>query len=517
MGTREGSDSGRWERFSTAAAVAAAALLVVPLLAGPVGADVLEATLGAEVRAAGLDVPEAQALLDRYANFTDPPDRATPDLPVLPVEALIDEVELFAEDLGFPDLSATTAVVGAGLPDEVAGRLAQTLEVMRTCQAETDAAVDTIDDLAAAANGTEEVDPAAFQGVRDCAGDLAWHVDLLEVAVENNLGEGGAIDLWPVLRFEVAVDDTTYIHDYALLVDQRGDDTYDNNGGGNLIDLNFGPEGSVAERNDEALGCQRAIPGLVNQDCSIAVGVLLDLRGDDTYGLFESPLVDAECTNDDVVRRMMGNGAGFAGVGILRDAQGDDTYNGKTVANGAGHVFGVGILSDGDGDDTHLSVRNSQGFGLVGGLGLLLDRGNGVDTYDRYMPSPIDPDAENEEPGAGGVIDDEDLCDTIPRLLQGAGNVGSLGILLDDGGDDTYIGATSSDFGAPGDIGQETRSQGFGTNEAFGILLDLGGLNDVYEGVANRTNDATVVEVEVQNLDGGGLTTVAADLFHDNE
>jgi hypothetical protein len=334
----------------------------------------------------------------------------------------------------------------------------------------------------------------------------------LQLAVEPAAcGTPGLVDLdiWPVLRFDGSTcADTTYANDYLLVVDAGGNDTYRNNVGGNMIDLNFSPAGSAVpglRGTGPAKGCQRAIPGLTALDCVPLVGVLLDLAGQDTYGVKETPDHDTGCTNDPVVRRLMTGGAGFLGVSVLRDSGGTaDTYTGKTGSLGAGHIFGVGLLSDDGGDDTYSSVRNSQGFALVGGFGLLHDEA-GADHYDYYMPAPINPSAPNQTEGAGGVRDDEGegLCDRIPRFVQGAANVlpGTTGILIDDLGADTYRGAFAGDFIGPIQI-PSTRagSLGFGNNQAAGVFLDRATANDSYQadnepavaGVPPRGNNVTI-------------------------
>jgi hypothetical protein len=245
--------------------------------------------------------------------------------------------------------------------------------------------------------------------------------------------------------------DNAYRNDYLLTVDVGGDDTYANNVGSNVVDINFSPEGSAVSGRrgvGPARGCQRGLNGLGRDECYLSAGVLLDVQGSDSFGLLENPDHDALCTSDPVVRRMVTGGAAFLGVGILRDAAtSNDRYFGKTISLGAGHVFGIGLLSDAGGDDAYLAVRNSEGYGLIAGLGLLHDEG-GNDTYDYYMPAPIDESAPNQSDGAGGVRDNEGdgSCDRIPRFTGGAANLSSAGVLLDDGGDDRYHAAFSAAY-----------------------------------------------------------------------
>ncbi|MGH7858637.1 MAG: hypothetical protein ACREQY_15035, partial [Candidatus Binatia bacterium] len=252
--------------------------------------------------------------------------------------------------------------------------------------------------------------------------------------------------------------------------------------------------------------CQTALQDFRAGRCFATAAILHDLGGDDTYGVFEAPdpAVDAQCTADLVVRRSVTVGVGVAGVGILRDRTGNDRYAGKTGALGTGHIFGIGLLSDGEGNDSYLAVRNSQGFALLGGLGVLHDEA-GADTYDFYIPSPLDPDAPNQTPGAGGVINDVGRCDHLPRFIQGAANLGQgLGVLLDDEGADSYRGSLIPTFEAsiPLAGGVPAGSQGFGANGATGLFLDRGGA-DTYAGVPDRGDGVTVLPGESSS--GTGL------------
>jgi hypothetical protein len=455
------------------------------------------------------------ARVSPYAEFLDDAGPAR-SLPAAPTDALISAATTLSAALGLAQ-DPGPRIRAAGLPAAVAGRLANVLTDLTTCRAVTARHFSALPPgglPAALANGAG-LDPAARAEILGCA-QLAW-ADTL--ALQGALRPPGAaadcqpldadsVDVWPVLRLETTCADHTYPNDYLLLVDVGGNDTYRNNAGGNMVDVNFSPAGSAVpgvRGTGPARGCQRAIPGLAAADCVPTAAVLLDMAGQDTYGVKESPDHDMGCTNDPVVRRMMTGGAGFLGVSLLRDAGGTaDAYTGKTGALGAGHIFGVGVLSDTGGDDVYTAVRNSQGFALVGGFGLLHDEA-GQDRYDFYMPAPIDPAAPNQTEGAGGVRDDEGegLCDRVPRFTQGGANVaaGTVGALLDDAGRDTYHGAFVTEFVAPGQVlSVRAGSLGFGSNGATGVFLDRGAGDDTYTvdnepviaGVPARGDNTTV-------------------------
>ena len=503
-------------------------LLAVSVLTGPAAlAGRVSDEISQVDQEAGSRVGEVEALLT-------PVETITSSIPENPQEALIDVTAGLSADLGFPQ-DPTAAVRLAQLPDEVAGRLANVLSVMRDCNAITQAHYAAIEpNLEQVAIDGGGLDPAAFADVRDCALRL-WTVTnemeltlaetrshpivfgciptphdepkppALQDEVQGALRTVGSLDVWPVVRFDGFCDSNTYWNDYLLTVDLGGGDTYANNAGSNMVDFNYAPLSSTVpgvRGFGPARGCQQAIAGLLQGDCTPAVAVVVDLRGYDDYGVLQSPDLDARCTppTTQLIRRMVTGAVGFLGVGIVRDlGDGDDNYTSKTVSLGAGHIFGVGILSDEGGNDSYLSVRNSQGFALVGGVGILADQA-GNDTYDFYMPPPIISQPGNQMDGVGGVLDDESRqsggidfagqCDNRPRFTQGTGNVSpaSIGILVDFAGSDSYRGAFGQ-FTAPGQLppeagGNVAGSMGFGANGGAGIFLDLGSTFDTYTTVA---------------------------------
>ncbi len=433
---------------------------------------------------------EAGSALAGVESLVTPVDTITQELPADPQQALIDRTSELSAAVGFPQ-DPTAQLTLARLPDEVAGRLALVLADLLTCHEITTAHMQEIgDQIEEVARDGGGLDPAQFSDIRTCAQSLWLSTSELELTLSSSFLTPNPdpatctpvgpvnIDIWPVLRFEGTCTNTTYLNDYLFTVEIAGHDTYINNVGSNMVDLNFSPANSLVpglRGVGPAKGCQEALGapgrgGLLNGDCVPTAAVLLDMNGEDTFGVKQTPDIDARCTTEPVVRRMVTGGVGFLGVGILRDAASlNDTYTAKTVALGSGHVFGVGILSDAGGNDTYLAVRNSEGFSLVGGAGLLRDQG-GSDKYDFYMP-------------AGGVIDDEFVCDLDLRFVQGAANVlgPTIGVLVDDSGNDSYRGGHSVDFTAPGDAVTTGRggSQGFGNNGGFGIFVDLAG-RDTY-------------------------------------
>lgn len=389
-------------------------------------------------------------------------------------DRLVRSTRALAALAGF-DVDPAAAIRRASLSASVAEPMAGIAEALLACARVTRAALDGAATVAEAAR-----EPERFAAVRPCA-DRLWDATLaLERALTGaRLHE--TIDVWPVLRVESGDSDDFYAFDYMLQVDAGGNDAYMNNAGSNMIDLLNGPPGSPAPNHPPfAPGCRNALAGLFARECFPLAAVLLDLGGHDAYGVPQEPdpALDGKCTAEDVVRRQATAGQGFAGVGILRDTAGNDSYEGKTSSVGAGHIFGVGILSDPTGDDRYRVVRNGIGFALIGALGVVLDE-TGSDSYDFHIPAPLDPDAPNETPGAGGVIDDTGACDNRARFTAGAANLGGLGALVDLAGDDSYRGGYSDDYDAPFGRGRGG-SVGFGWNGGTGLLLDGAGI-DTYD------------------------------------
>jgi hypothetical protein len=427
------------------------------------------------------------------ASLTRPLDSVPlPALPSNPVNALIAAVNAHSASLGFP-VDHATAIWASGIPPDYAGRVALLVQVVLAC--------------ASATTGTQKLN------CEKAANDAAAGV------IRTVAPSFGDIQAWPSLYIDGDGKNDVYIHDYAVLIDRGGNDRYDNNAGGNFMDIKWGPSGSAAPSVGPAIGCEQVTgnfpaPTATAHDCIAAPQVVfIDQKSastsNDVYGVFKSPRtvdhnppatgprkVDGNCTRDRLVRRIVLQGSGFEGNGLLIDVGGDDRYNGKTAAQGSGHI-GVGVLRDlGGGSDQYLAIRNSQGFSLVGTLGLLQDDG-GNDRYYTYMPAPIDPSAEFQEDGSGGVVDDTGVCDNLPRMVQGAALLGGVGHLLDQDGQDTYVGAPpgTQPF-APGILFFHS-SQGFGCDTGIGSLSDRGADRDRYlEGPAGRRDGASISETE---------------------
>jgi hypothetical protein len=445
--------------------------LVLALVAGCVDpSQEVEATLqgpATQTSTASLvDMPALRALR-MTATALEP---AAPQSPVDAETAraqLVDVLGARYRDLGLtPDPAALAAVTGVS--PTLAAPLAAALTELGRCQEVTRAALPSAPDVLA---GLAELDLSHADAFDTCAARL-WRSGL---AIADVLAKDGAkadddlcepgpeLDAWPVLRLGGHCPDV-YTRDYLLLVDRGGRDTYMNNAGGNMIDLDSNDSVVCRDpsRDDGGLG-----------GCAVGAALLVDQAGSDTYGvavpetacLHQNPELPVE----HFVERPVTIGAGLFGVGVLIEVAGDDTYLGRAFTQGTGHA-GVGILDDHAGRDTYQAVRNGQGFGLTGGVGVLHERA-GIDTYS-YIPTL-------KGVWGGGE------CDTMPRQLQGSGSQGGEGVLIERAGADSYTAPTLNvRRGLFSPVKTMVGSQGFGHHGGTGALRDEAGGDKYAMGVA---------------------------------
>jgi hypothetical protein len=316
--------------------------------------------------------------------------------------------------------------------------------------------------------------------MEDCGDQVVLDLEVLSALLDTLPVVSAAcspVVVWPILYYERCGINTEYLHDYVLIVDVGGDDSYFNNAGGNVVDLMRGPASPPALVAAPARGCQTdAELNMGSGNCFIAEAALLDQRGDDTYQRLQTPEADAVCTTDLIVRRLATGGSGVAGVGILLDQRGDDAYLGKTLALGMGHSGGFGLLRDREGADGYSAIRSSVGAGVLVGLGTLED-GSGNDLYNPYNP-------------AGGVIDNMGACRAGNANLFGAGLIAAAGVLRERSGNDVY------------EVAGVVNTLGSGDLAGFGTFRDEDG-TDAYNGaMGGRSNGACF---PTQNGTGAGL------------
>ncbi len=195
----------------------------------------------------------------------------------------------------------------------------------------------------------------------------------------------------------------------------------------------------------------------------LGCGILYDLAGDDGYRALD-----------------FSQGTGYMGWGLLWDCDGNDMYQARRMVQAAG-LMGIGMLKDDAGHDRYECEFMGQAFGSTAGLGILNDR-SGDDLY------RADPEQFSFAQGSGcgcrsypwfndfamyggcGILADKAGDDRYfsGSFSQGASYFLSLGVLLDDCGNDTYDARGSY-------------SHGGGVHLTSGFCLDSSG-DDIYTG-----------------------------------
>jgi hypothetical protein len=148
-------------------------------------------------------------------------------------------------------------------------------------------------------------------------------------------------------------------------------------------------------------GNDRYEAGVYGQGASYwySVGLLLDRAGNDTYKAYQY------C-----------QGAGIhLSSGALIDWSGNDTYTAHAICQGGAHDYSVGMLIDRAGNDSYTGVSTAQGAAINNSFAMLLDR-SGNDRYTGKDPK------QSQAAGHDG----------------GKREYGSIALLLDLGGDDSY-------------------------------------------------------------------------------
>ncbi len=283
----------------------------------------------------------------------------------------------------------------------------------------------------------------------------------------------------------------------GILVDDGGDDDYAAEalaqgaaafGIGLLLDLG-GRDLRTAYQMAQAFAFARA------------AGALLDLDGDDVYHL---DVGDPEHGGDPIYANAQRQGGansslgqGFAfgrradfsdrafmsgGLAVLYDRAGDDEYEASIFAQGGGFWFGTGLLVDRAGDDRYDSMWYGMGTGAHYALGLLLE-GGGNDRYGGRLPRINVTMGGGHDFSAAFLIDESgDDVYLGGRITLGSGNVNGFGVFVDNGGDDRYSSVSPYAIGAAGLLEAGTREPGAARRriDTVGLFLDAGG-RDLYD------------------------------------
>ncbi|MGO9528264.1 MAG: HEAT repeat domain-containing protein [Verrucomicrobiia bacterium] len=196
------------------------------------------------------------------------------------------------------------------------------------------------------------------------------------------------------------------------------------------------------------------------------ISIVIDMGGNDKFisnrsfsqgsGVFGIGILAALGSNCTFHAKHLSQGAGFFGCGMLMTGEGNQTFEADTFCQGAG-MFGAGVLWQRGGHSRFKAAQMAQGFGGTSGIGLLLDEGG------------------NNSYVAGGKYP----CGWLPNhyfsLSQGFGYGmrpyagGGIGILCDLRGNNHYV--------------ADVYGQGASYWYSTGMLLDLGSNNtyDAYQ------------------------------------
>ncbi len=261
----------------------------------------------------------------------------------------------------------------------------------------------------------------------------------------------------------------------GLLLDEAGDDRYA--GGSGVQGMGYLGVGLLVDR----AGDDTYRAGFFAQGVGFVggLGALLDGGGDDLYRILPAREDDLREAGHAL---SMSQGFGFGhrprfsgGVGWLYDASGNDIYEADVYGQGSAYWYAFGALVDGAGEDAYIAGTYAQGAGVHLAVGALADRA-GDDTYRAVGVSQ----GCGHDRSFGLLLDEAGDDSYVARALsQGAGNANGHGLLLDRAGNDAYL------------VREPERAQGYGNfrreRGSIGLLLDLGG-RDSYAGAGADTS-----------------------------
>lgn len=229
------------------------------------------------------------------------------------------------------------------------------------------------------------------------------------------------------------------------------------------------------------------------------VALLVDAGGNDRYTLGNEPLVRPSPQLPD--RNVsMGQGAGYGmrgaffdgrstagGIGLLFDLAGNDRYEAQLFAQGMGYYEGLGMLLDDGGDDRFETAWYGMGAGVHYAAGLLLKRGTGNDVYRSSHEMVL---------GSGndlsvGVFVDEGGNDeySVGQLSLGVAHANSTGIFVDGTGNDRYA-VTSTTCRALGAAYMLEWGNARENVPSLGLFMDLGGVDSYPAQCGRVANDS---------------------------
>lgn len=268
----------------------------------------------------------------------------------------------------------------------------------------------------------------------------------------------------------------------ALLVDASGSNRFEASsrsqahavGGIAVLASGGGDDEFLAQTYSQATGG----PG--------GVAALVDTGGDDRYTLSNVPLVRPSPQLPDR-NTSMGQGAGYGmrgvfldgrsaagGIGLLQDLAGNDRYEAQVFAQGVGYFEGLGMLLDDAGNDRFEAPWYAMGAGVHYAAGILLERGVGSDVYRSTHEVALG----SANDFSVGVFLDEGGDDeyTAGQLSLGVAHANSTGIFVDAIGNDRYT-VMSPTCRALGAAYLHAWGNARETLPSLGVFMDLGGVD----------------------------------------
>lgn len=275
----------------------------------------------------------------------------------------------------------------------------------------------------------------------------------------------------------------------ALLHDDGGSDVYEGKtftqgaagfGVGILFDqsLQAPPKVSTSEETKDPVAIAAWDNDRLTAWCTaqgfsrtLGVGLCINQRGNDRYeagGVYLHAPLFAD--------RYQSFSQGFSigarehdmagGVAALIDFEGNDRYLGDVYNQGVGYWYAAGFLWDGGGNDLYEMTQYGQGSGIHLAVGGLVDV-SGSDAY--VMHSGLGQGGSHDF--AASVLHDRGGNDRYHgnTSCNGTGLTNSVGLHIERGGDDIYSARRDGGLNA----GRPAR--GFGS---VGVLVDLGGKDD---------------------------------------
>ncbi len=332
----------------------------------------------------------------------------------------------------------------------------------------------------------------SYKGTKD------WSIDDAKLSKTENAMQGAA--LMGVAILDDASGDDSYLcsrhcqgaalFGVGVLLDHAGKDQYRGYhvsqgaaemGFGLLLDRGKGADRYETLQNSQGYGGPRGI------------GLLVDDGGDDRYLAIKKPLVYNWAGEGHNFTGGQGFGFGYrggpylsGGLGALLDLGGDDSYQCSVMCLGFGYFFGTGLMYDAAGKDRY-EITHKYGLGSAThqSVGLFID-GAGADTY--LVSGNDEAIALGYDHGVAFHIDrgkdgDSYTVDKVGDFVLGFARHPAMGVLINEGGDDTYNlppGKGTRSLGRSHVDAKDRNASYAKTTVTLGLFMDLGGKKDTY-------------------------------------